>query len=116
MSTYVDGTALSQVRYLAYNQLITRILTFTLNILIARTIGPSYYGLATIQLHLPYTIVLYLCRESIRRASLRYHHKNIQYLINISWFCVLCSIPITIIICNILINTKIKILIKKIHK
>lgn len=102
-------SAIHQIKYLLLNQLFTRFITFSLNLLVARQVGPSLYGYATIQLHLPYTIVLYLCREGLRRGGMRYtgkytlnnHNDNTskqqyetQNIVNITWLSIMCCIPL----------------------
>lgn len=110
-TTTTPQSAINKTKYLFLNQLFTRLITFSLNTLVARSIGPILYGYATIQLHLPYTIILYICREGLRRATLRYstsekHNDNVnnkqqheqQNIINITWLLILLSLPITYIV------------------
>jgi hypothetical protein len=116
MISYSSGSAIHKLHYLIGNQLISRILTFLLNLLVARNIQPAVYGFATLHLHLPYLIILSLIREGLRRATLRYnssssnntstsssdidkssssiHDYDIQNIVNLSWLHVLLSIPL----------------------
>ena len=71
-AAYTAGSGLSQVSYLALNQLLTRGLTFAMNLYVARSVGPVVFGLQAVHLYLLNTIVLFLCREPGRKATIRY--------------------------------------------
>lgn len=55
----------------AGSQLITRLLTFALNVVATRSLTPSAYGVASVQFHLINTFILFLSREGFRRGCLR---------------------------------------------
>ncbi|PRW57113.1 RFT1-like protein [Chlorella sorokiniana] len=57
--------------HLVASQVITRLLTFGLNIATARSLTPEAYGVAAVQFHLINTTILFLAREGFRRACLR---------------------------------------------
>lgn len=67
-SRYESGSSLRSLVYLVAHQLLTRIGTFVLNIMVARHIGPVAYGISAVHLYLLNTMVLFLCREAIRRS------------------------------------------------
>ena len=71
-SSYQAGSGLSQVSYLALNQLLTRGVTFLMNLYVARSVGPVAFGLQAVHLYLLNTIVLFLGREAGRKATIRY--------------------------------------------
>jgi oligosaccharide translocation protein RFT1 len=66
LSASLKGTG-----YLIGLQLISRLLTFSLNTLILRYTSPSVFGFATIQLELLLNTILFLCREGFRLAVQR---------------------------------------------
>ncbi|KAL4450144.1 hypothetical protein ABPG77_010813 [Micractinium sp. CCAP 211/92] len=57
--------------HLVASQVITRLLTFSLNLLTARSLTPEAYGVAAVQFHLINTTILFIAREGFRRACLR---------------------------------------------
>lgn len=65
--------ALSQAYLLIANQMLSRLLTFVLNLFVARRVGPRIFGLQAVNLYLLYTMVLFLSREPVRRAVMRFH-------------------------------------------
>jgi oligosaccharide translocation protein RFT1 len=52
-------------------QVFSKIMTFTLNFLVARIVVPEVYGYANIQLQLYGSIVLWFLKESVRKAVQR---------------------------------------------
>ncbi|GFR48693.1 hypothetical protein Agub_g10649, partial [Astrephomene gubernaculifera] len=54
------------------SQIGTRLVTFIINLLIARHLSPEAYGLASIQFHLLTTTALFISREGFRRGCLRF--------------------------------------------
>ena len=83
-------------------QFVSRILTFSLNLILVRYLSPAVYGIAAVQLHLLYTSALFLAREGTRRVSMR---ANVQIsggrfdnvtssLINMAWM----SVPVGMIL------------------
>lgn len=57
--------------HLLASQIGTRIVTFGMNLLIARHLSPDAYGLSAVQFHLLITAILFLSREGFRRGCLR---------------------------------------------
>jgi oligosaccharide translocation protein RFT1 len=53
------------------SQLATRILTFFLNVLIARSLSVDAYGVSAVQFHLINSSIVFLAREGVRRSCLR---------------------------------------------
>lgn len=51
--------------------MLTRLLTFALNLATARSLTPEAYGVAAVQFHLINTSILFLAREGLRRGCLR---------------------------------------------
>lgn len=111
-SRYASGSSLRALVYLASHQIATRLLTFILNILVARHIGPAAYGVSAVHLYLLNTVILFLTREAIRRAAIRYanhatdttsstHTYERRVLLNLSWFSVFASIPLCALVRSI---------------
>ena len=71
-SSYEAGSGLSQVSVLAVNGLLTRCLTFGLNLFVARSVSPAVFGLQAVHLYLLNTAILFLSREATRKATIRY--------------------------------------------
>jgi len=85
---------------LVSNQLFTRVVTFVVNIVVARLVGPAIFGLQGVNMYLIYVVVLSLSREGIRRSTLRHatadsstetpRSPSVQLLridlINLAWF------------------------------
>ena len=71
--SYVAGTAIGQTRFLIPFQIGSSILTFILNSLIARRVGPAIFGFAAIDLYVVYSAVMGLSREYLRRVSSLFH-------------------------------------------
>ncbi|KAG1680360.1 hypothetical protein FOA52_015451 [Chlamydomonas sp. UWO 241] len=65
------GVVASGFVQLLLSQLSTRIISFALNLLIARHLSPEAYGLSSVQFHLITTTTLLLSREGLRRGCLR---------------------------------------------
>lgn len=57
--------------YLMVSQVISRVFSFALNLLIARQLAEEDFALYAIQFHLLVTTILFISREGIRRACLR---------------------------------------------
>ena len=53
------------------SQLITRVLTFALNVAIARSLSLASYGVSSVQFHLINSSIVFLAREGVRRSCLR---------------------------------------------
>lgn len=70
-STPPASNPLLTVRSLVLLQLLSRILTFTLNQSLLRLASPSVFGTAAIQFDLVCSSILFLSREGIRNALLR---------------------------------------------
>ncbi|WIA16227.1 hypothetical protein OEZ85_012938 [Tetradesmus obliquus] len=56
---------------LMVSQVATRLVTFCMNLLVARQLSPEAYGLSAVQFHLITTSILFLSREGFRRGGLR---------------------------------------------
>ncbi|KAG2427588.1 hypothetical protein HXX76_012242 [Chlamydomonas incerta] len=54
------------------SQIGTRLVTFIINLLIARHLSPEAYGLSSVQFHLLTTTALFISREGFRRGCLRF--------------------------------------------
>ncbi|GBG25680.1 Protein RFT1-like [Hondaea fermentalgiana] len=68
----IVGSALRGASLLASVQLLSRALTFVLNVGLTRHLeDPSLLGVSSVQLYLLYTVVLTLAREGVRRTCLR---------------------------------------------
>ncbi len=52
-------------------QLVTRVLTFVLNVFIARSLSLASYGVSSVQFHLINSSIVFLAREGVRRSCLR---------------------------------------------
>lgn len=61
----------STARSLILLQLLSRVLTFTLNQLLVRVASPSVFGTAAVQFDLVLSTVLFLSREGVRLTALR---------------------------------------------
>lgn len=57
--------------HLLASQISTRLLTFFMNLVVARHLSPEAYGLSAVQFHLLLTAILTLSREGFRRGCLR---------------------------------------------
>eukprot|EP00877_Chromochloris_zofingiensis_P005176 jgi/Chrzof1/1465/Cz10g08270.t1 len=53
------------------SQVLTRLITFSMNLLVARHLTPEAYGLASVQFHLITTTILLVSREGFRRGCMR---------------------------------------------
>ena len=53
------------------SQLLTRVFTFVLNIIIARSLSLANYGVSAVQFHLINSSIVFLAREGVRRSCLR---------------------------------------------
>jgi len=103
----VSGSSLRSFGSLLLHQLVTRVATFVLNLLVARHIGPAAYGIANVQFYLLNTLILFGVREAPRRASLRYAPPaglagrdaaiyERRVLLNLSWLSVALAIPVCV--------------------
>lgn len=63
--------ATAGLAYLIGLQLLTRVLTFVLNVLIVRSVDAALFGVATVHVQLVLATTLLLSREGYRRASAR---------------------------------------------
>jgi oligosaccharide translocation protein RFT1 len=61
----------STARSLILLQLLSRVLTFTLNQLLVRVASPSVFGTAAVQFDLVLSTILFLSREGVRLTALR---------------------------------------------
>lgn len=75
----------------------SRILTFAMNTILARGLGPQWYAIANVQLQLLTSSSLFLSHEGIRRACQRIYSggkdvRLLQQMVNLAWL----SVPITL--------------------
>lgn len=109
-SSYQAGSGLSQVAVLAVNGLLTRCLTFCLNLFVARSVSPAVFGLQAVHLYLLNTSILFLSREATRKACIRYASRlpdaafasplqrsryERQQVVNLGWLSVLLAAALT---------------------
>lgn len=87
------------VRSLMGLQLITRVLTFLLNVAIIRKVDHSVAGANGIQLPLLLALCLNLSRECTRRTFARVTPGDVQRVVNISWVSVPLGLVITPVVC-----------------
>ena len=57
----------------------SRLVSFVLNLFIARRLTPEAYGLSAIQFHLITTTILLLSREGVRRGCLRFGSNEVSF-------------------------------------
>jgi len=69
---YQAGSALRKLPILIGSQFISRIFTFVLNVLVARSISLAAYGMFSVNFYLLDSIILMIAREGLRRACTRY--------------------------------------------
>ena len=81
--------------YLVGLQLFSRIITFALNTLLARDLGPQWYAIANVHLYVIGSTALFLAKEGLRRAGQRIYPGGagaaLRHGINVAWF----SVPTT---------------------
>mmetsp|Transcript_10710 Transcript_10710/g.28080 ORF Transcript_10710/g.28080 Transcript_10710/m.28080 type:complete len:533 (-) Transcript_10710:130-1728(-) len=91
----VAGAAVSGLKALLGLQLITKVFSFAINLIVIRFAEKRAYGFATVHLHLLLTTAVYLSREGVRRSLLRLKHgektKGFQYF---SWVPLVVSLPL----------------------
>lgn len=103
-SENVLGVSARGATYLILLQLFTRLLTFTFNHLILRHTSPSTFGLATIQLDLLISTILFLSREGFR-ISLQRHPGHLQRTVNLSYIPLATGILGSCLGCFIFLST-----------
>jgi oligosaccharide translocation protein RFT1 len=103
-SENVLGASARGATYLILLQLFTRLLTFTFNHLILRHTSPSIFGLATIQLDLLASTILFLSREGFR-VSLQRHPGHLQRTVNLSYIPLATGILGTCLGCFLFLST-----------
>ena len=84
--------------YLVGLQLFSRIITFALNTLLARDLGPQWYAIANVHLYVIGSTALFLAKEGLRRAGQRIYPGGagaaLRHGINMAWF----SVPTTALV------------------
>ena len=84
--------------YLVGLQLFSRIITFALNTLLARGLGPQWYAIANVHLYVIGSTALFLAKEGLRRAGQRIYPGGagaaLRHGINVAWF----SVPTTALV------------------
>ena len=103
-SSNVVGASAKGATYLILLQLFTRLLTFTFNHLILRHTSPSTFGLATIQLDLLISTILFLSRDGFR-ISLQRHPGHLQRTVNLSYIPLATGLLGTCLGCGIFLST-----------
>jgi oligosaccharide translocation protein RFT1 len=92
------STSAKGASYMILLQLLTRLLSFTLNQLLLRYITPSIFGFATVQLELLSGTVLFLSREGFRIAVQR-ERGDLQRIVNVAYIPFLTGVPATLVGC-----------------
>lgn len=64
--SHQSESALRKLPLLLLNQVLTRAFTFLLNVFVVRASGAAIFGIASVNLHLLYTTILFLSREALR--------------------------------------------------
>jgi oligosaccharide translocation protein RFT1 len=99
----IVGSAVSGASLLAGAQLVSRLATFALNVLLARAVqDPSALGVAAVQLYLLDTLALTLAREGVRRTSLRASGEgeaDARLMARLSWSAVLVGLAGIVPLC-----------------
>jgi oligosaccharide translocation protein RFT1 len=99
----IVGSAVSGASLLAGAQLVSRLATFALNVLLARAVqDPSALGVAAVQLYLLDTLALTLAREGVRRTSLRASGEgaaDARLMARLSWAAVLVGLAGIVPLC-----------------
>ena len=99
----IVGSAVSGASLLAGAQLVSRLATFALNVLLARAVqDPSALGVAAVQLYLLDTLALTLAREGVRRTSLRASGEgaaDARLMAQLSWAAVLVGLAGIVPLC-----------------
>lgn len=65
---------------LVSQQLLGRLLSFLLNVWVARRLSTEAVGVASVNLVLQEALLLHLCREPLRRVSLRFRYTSLRTL------------------------------------
>ncbi|CAN6458675.1 unnamed protein product [Victoria cruziana] len=93
--------------YLTASQVLSRLLSFLLNLLIARRLTQEDYALYAIQFHLLVTSILFLTREGFRRACMRtdllhgaHVAENCTKILEVAWLTVPVGVVFTIGACG----------------
>lgn len=92
-----SGSALRGAGYLVVLQAASRILTFLLNLAIARRVAPGVYGLAIVALTTLHDLILTIAREPVRRAARRVDltkAAGMQRLANLGWVAVVIGLVV----------------------
>lgn len=93
--------------YLLASQVITRMVTFTVNVLVARTLAPDDYGVFAVQFHLITTGILFVAREGFRRGCLLPEEdtrsdgsEKLKNSVGVSWMCVPYGWLVSWVVCR----------------
>ena len=91
------STASSAFSALVLLQVLTRGVNFALGAILARNLGPSWYGFANVNLQLVTSSALFLVKEGLRRACQRVYPGGggapLAHGVNLAW----CAVPLTIL-------------------
>jgi len=100
---HIESILYQSIRWGAILNVGQKLISFTLNQLLLRWTTPEVIGLASVQLELVLSSLLFLSREGIRLALLRESLKTrvvIQRFINLSWVPFSLVIAVSIAICS----------------
>eukprot|EP01105_Mastigella_eilhardi_P014161 TRINITY_DN3221_c0_g1_i4.p1 TRINITY_DN3221_c0_g1~~TRINITY_DN3221_c0_g1_i4.p1 ORF type:complete len:534 (+),score=130.98 TRINITY_DN3221_c0_g1_i4:16-1617(+) len=104
--------AVAGVKYLVGLQLVSRVLTFVLNVLIVRHVDKEVFGAYSVQQQLLLSLVLFLSREGLRRACQRVGEAGTgvegaerrrhatEQIVQLAWLCIPCSVVIVPVVCG----------------
>lgn len=101
----LDAQQATQAAFaVAIFQLCSRLITFLLNALVIRLTSPRVLGIAIVKLELLYNATVFLSREGIRLALLRYTSSGqdeqswLKSLVHMSWLALPLSLPVLMLL------------------
>jgi len=90
--------------YLILLQFLSRMLTFSLNQIVLRYISKETFGIASVNLELLSSTILFISREGFRSALIR-SSKNQQSILNLAYIPTLFGLVTTVITCAYYLST-----------
>lgn len=90
--------------YLILLQFLSRMLTFSLNQIVLRYVSKATFGIASVNLELLSSTILFISREGFRSALIR-SSKNQQSIINLAYIPTLFGLITTLITCAYYLST-----------
>lgn len=90
--------------YLILLQFLSRMLTFSLNQIVLRYISKETFGIASVNLELLSSTILFISREGFRSALIR-SNKNQQSILNLAYIPTLFGLVTTMITCAYYLST-----------